>query len=424
MSSELGRRIAFTLGALLVFRLGSYIPIPGIDIEVLQQLFRRQPGGLFDMADMLAGGGVHRLSIFALNIAPYFTAAIVVQLFLLFFPRAGARGRAGHRGRTGVMRWTLGLAMAFAAFQAFGIASALEGFRDLVAEPGPLFRLSTVVSLTGGTLFLVWLCELITLRGVGNGLGLLLFVGIVTQVPASIGKTLELGRDGILNSNQILGLGIFAVAVIGFIVVMERARRRVPIEFSGRQVGDRAIAAQASGLPLKLNSAGVIPVVVAPWLLYIAIVVADLAGGFDTAWVDSVTRNFGPGSPGFMIVTVIAIVLFAFIYTAFVLDPEAAAEKLKAYGGVIPGIAPGEATAAHMDYVVSRTTVLGASYLALIVLIPELVIAYAKVPFYFGGVSALIAVCVVLDISAQVGAQVGTQVATQVRGDGLAKTGG
>jgi preprotein translocase subunit SecY len=419
MNLALGRRIAFTLCALLVFRLGSYIPIPGIDLAVWQQVFHRQSGSLLGMADMFSGGGVRRLSIFALNIGPYITAAILVQLFRLVYPKPAELNRRSARERR-IMRYTLGLATLFAAFQGFGIASGLEGIPGLVSAPGPLFRISTVVSFTGGMLFLVWLCELITLRGIGNGLGLLLFVGIVTGAPAPIAAILELGRQGVLSDNKILGLGIFTVAVIGFIVVMERARRHVPIEFAARQVGDRAIATQSSDLPFKLNAAGVIPVVVASWLLYIAIVVADFAGGFDAAWVDWVTRNFGAGSPGFMVASAIAIVLLAFLYTALLLDPDAAAERLAAYGGVISGVAPGQATAAHIDYVVSRITVLGAVYLAVIALVPEMVIAYAKVPFYFGGVSALIVVCVVLDVTAQIS----TQANAQVRGDGLAIRGG
>jgi preprotein translocase subunit SecY len=412
MSSELGRRIAFTLCALLVFRLGSHIPIPGIDPAVWQQIFRSQSSGILGMANILSGGAVHRLSIFALGIGPYVTAAILVRLFLLVYPKASDLKRPGERGRKTVGRYTLGVVVLLTAFQGLGVASGLEALTGVVSAPGLLFRLSTVVSLMGGTLFLVWLCELITLRGVGNGLALILFIGIVTQVPVSIDATLELGRSGLLSDNQVLGLGAFTVAVTGLIVATELARRRVPVEFAGRQVGDHGIAAQASDLPIKLNNAGVIPVVVASWLLYILTVVAFAAGRFDDAWVTAVTRNFSPSTPGFMIATAIAIVLFAFLYTAFVLDPDVAAEKLKAYGGAIPGIAPGEATAAHLDFVVSRTTVLGAVYLALIALIPELVIAYTKVPFYFGGVSALVVVCVVLDIGAQ------------VRGDGLVNTGG
>jgi preprotein translocase subunit SecY len=410
--AELGRRIAFTLCALLVFRLGSYIPIPGIDPTVWAQLARGRTGGDLGLVGMFPSHAIHRLSIFALSVSPYIAAAIIVQLLLLVYPKTTEAKRREERGRRTIARLTLGMAALFAAFQSWGIASGLEGFPDLVGEPGTMFRVSTVATLTGGTLFLVWLCDRITMRGVGNGLALILFVGIVLEVPNSIALALEFGSHGVFESNVVMVLAVLFVALVGLIVVMECARRHVRVEFAGKEIGPRVIGAGASDLLLKLNSAGVIPVLVASWILYIVLLVADLVGGFDEAWVASVTRNFGLGTPGFMIATTVAIVVFTFLYTAFVLDPEAAARRLRAYGGVIPGIEPGEATAAYLDQVVSRTTILGSVYLALIALIPELAIAYFNVPFYFGGVSALVVVCVVLDISAQ------------VRGDGLVNTGG
>jgi preprotein translocase subunit SecY len=417
MNPELRRRIAFTLCGLLIFRIGTYIPLPGIDLVVWEQFFRsescgtRESCGTLGMLNMLSGGTVHRPSILALSVGPYITAAVLLQLLgMVGSPTLRGLSKAGEHGRRIVYEYTRSLALGLTLSLAYGISVALEGVGHLVGEPGILFRLSTVAALTGGTIFLVWLSELITARGVGNGLALILFVGIMTEAPSSFMAVLELRRQGLLTDHQILGLAVFTVAFIGSIVFMELARRRVPVEYPGRQVGHHR---RTSDLSLKLNGAGVIPVVVVSWFLYLLIVVvADLARGFNGAWVTSVTRNFGSGTPGFVIAATIAIVMFAFLYTAFVLDPEEAAEKLKAYGGVIPGIATGPATAAHVDYVVSRTTVLGASYLALVFLIPELVIAYTKVSFYFGGVSALIVVCVVLDISAQ------------VRKDGLLNTGG
>ncbi len=399
MSSELGRRVAFTLGALLVFRLGSYIPIPGINIDVWQKLFFAQEGGFLGMANLMSGGALHSLSIFSLNITPYMTAAIAVQMFLLVSSKGAALRRRGERGRGAVIRYTLGLAVLFAAFQALGLASGLEEFGELVNEPGLWFRVSAVASFTGGTVFLVWLCELINLWGIGNGLALVLFVGVVTQVPSSMAAVLDYGRQGVFESNVMLVLAVLFIGMIGCIVAMELARRLVPVEFSIRRT---ATHTRTSNLSLKLNNAGIIPVVVATWFLSIVIVVADLAGGFNEAWVTSVARNFGRGTPGFMIATTIVVVICAFLYTAFVVDPDDAAERLEAYGGIIPGVAPGEATAAHVGFVVSRSTVLGAAYLALIALIPELVVAYTKVPIYFGGISALIVVCVVLDVMAQV----------------------
>jgi preprotein translocase subunit SecY len=413
MSSEIVRRIAFTVCALLVYRLGSHIPIPGIDPVAWRQIFRHS-GGILGMVDVVSGGAVQHLSIFAIGITPFISAAILIQLLIMVgAPALGQLRKAGERGRKVIHLITLCLTVLLVAFQSYGISVALEGFTGLVSEPGLLFRLSAAASLTGGTIFLIWLCELITVRGAGNGLALLLFVAIVTQMPVSISAALEAGREGVTESNLLLLLSAALVVMVALIVAIEKARRLVPVEFTGRQAG---MPTRTSNLSLKLNSAGVIPTVLASWFLTIALFGASLAGRFDEAWATTVARYFGPRTVGFMVASTIAIVVFSFIYTAFVLDPEEAAEKLDAYGGAIPGIAPGEATAAHLDLVVSRTTILGAAYLALIALIPELLIAYANVPFYFGGVSALVVVCVVLDISAQIGAQ--------VREDGRANTGG
>jgi len=404
MSPDLGRRVALTIAALLIYRIGTYIPLPGIDLDAWQQLFARRSGSLFDFANMVSGGGVARLSIFALNVAPYITAAILVQLAVMFVPRVASVNAGGDGGRRTILRATFALAVLLAAAQAFGLAGALEGAGRLVAAPGLLFRLGVVVSLTGGTVFLIWLCDLITTRGVGNGLVLVLFVGIVTELPATIVRTLALVRGGRMAEGTALALALLAVVVVGFIVVMELARRRVPVEYRDRQVGDRKLAGIAGDLPVKLNSAGVIPFVLASWLLAVLVILADVAGGFNEAWINWITEHFAPGHPGYVIYIALAVVLLAFVYTAFVLDPQEAAEKLKRYGGVIPGIAPGEATAVHMDFVVSRTAALGAVYLALICVLPELLFIYARVPFYFGGVSALVVVGVVLDIYTQVAA--------------------
>ena len=392
MNAELGRRIAFTLCALLIFRIGTYIPLPGIDIASV----RSQSGGIPGTLNMRAALS---LSIFALSIIPYITAAVLLQLVRMVGSRT-LRGlsKAGEHGRRIVYEYTRYLALLLTVIQAYGISVGLESFGHWVVEPGLFFRLSTVATLTGGTIFLIWLSELITARGVGNGLALILFVGIVTQAPSSFALVVELGRKGVLTGYQILEIAFFYVAFIGSIVFMELAQRRVPVEYAGRQVGHHS---RTSDLALKLNGAGVFPIIVVVWFLN---VVNGLAGDFNAAW--------RLGYPGFTIAAAIAIMMFAFRYTSFVLDPQEAAEKLKVYGGVIPGIAPGAATAAHVDYLVSRTTVLGASYLALVFLIPNLMIAYGEAPFYFGGDSALIVVCVVLDISAQ------------VRRDGLLNTGG
>jgi preprotein translocase subunit SecY len=415
VSAELRRRIAFTLGALVVYRLGTYIPLPGINPAVLTKIFNPNSGGNLGMFNMFAGGGIHRMAIFAVGIAPYLTAAVVVQLGRLVYRKAAASQTRDLRQAKAVARLTLGLAILFTAFQGLGVAFALErGVGDLVSAPGWAFRISTALTLTGGTVFLIWLCKLVTLHGVGNGISLIILAGIVAELPSAIAATLELRRLGALSTGLIMVVVVvMVIAVIAFIVFMELARRRLPIEYPARQVGDRAVGPRSADLSLKLNSAGIIPFVMATWLLNPLVLILDFAGGLNEASVDTVTWLFGFGQPGSMIFTAVAVVFFVFVYAAFVLDPEDTAAKLKRFGGTIAGVAPGEATAAHVDYVVSRTTVLGAAYLAAVYLIPvgEFV-AFARVPFYFGGITTLVAVCVTLDVVAQ------------VRGDGLVNAGG
>lgn len=402
MSFDLGRRIALTVAALLIYRIGTYIPLPGINLEAWHQLFQRRPGGLLEFANMVSGGAIARISIFALNVAPYITAAILMQLAIMFTPQVAAVNARGDAGRRTIIRWTIVLAILLSAAQAFGLAGALENASSLVAAPGLVFRLTVVASLVGGTVFLIWLCEVITQRGIGNGLVLLLFIGIVTEVPATIARTLALERGGRMSDAAVAALAVLAVALIGVIVVMELARRHVPVEYRSRATSDRSLPSIAGDVPLKINTAGIIPFVLASWLLAVLVIIADAAGGFSEGWVNWITEHFAPGHVGYMFYIVVAILVLTLVYTAFVLDPLDAAEKLRRFGGVIPGVAPGEATAAHMDFVVSRTAALGAIYLAFVCVLPELLFVYARVPFYFGGVSALIVVGVVLDIYAQV----------------------
>jgi preprotein translocase subunit SecY len=390
MKPELARRISFTLGALIVYRLGTYIPVPGLDPNALPPLFRTQ---------WPLGTGIHRLAIFALDIVPYVTAAVMVQLVTLVFRRRPLDGR-GEQASRAIERATLILTALFVMFQSLGIAFGLERL-NVVSEPGLLFRISTTATLTGGTFFLIWLSRQITLRGVGNGLALILFVSIAVEVPASIPVALEFGRRGVHESNLVLGLLFLLAAVVVLIVLMESARRRVPIEYAGRQVGAQAIELRASVLSLKLNNAGIIPVAFASWLLYPPLVLATLVGDQDS-WLGGIIEQFAHGRPAYMIYTVLAVVILALLYTAFILDPVEVTEKLKRYGGRIPGIEPGEPTAEHVDRVLSRTALLGAIYLAFVCLIPELLIAHAPVPFYFGGVPALIVVSTVLDIDQQI----------------------
>jgi preprotein translocase subunit SecY len=400
MTSELGRRIWFTIGALLVFRLGTYIPLPGIDQAALAQLFRSQAGGFLGQADLFSGGAVGRLAIFALGLMPYLSAAILLQLVSIVVPRLAALPNQGERGRRRLENYTLGLTFAFAAFQAFGIAVALESIPNFVVEPGVLFRLTTVLSLTGGTIFLVWLSGQITARGVGNGLALIFFMGVVLELPSAVAATLDLGRQGVLSSGLILGVLVLAVALTGLIVFMELARRRLPVEYPRRQVGMRMIEGR-SHLSVKLNAAGVIPAIVASWLLAQLLAILSLTSGPGPGWGHAITSQLGQGRPLHMIVYALAIVLFALLYTAFVLSPERIAADLDKRGGVIPGVEPGEATAEHVDTAISRTALLGAVYLALVCLIPEMLIAYARLPFYLGGIALLVVVCTMLDLDAQ-----------------------
>jgi preprotein translocase subunit SecY len=409
MNSDLMRRIAFTLGALLAYRIGTFIPLPGIDPTFREQIFRGQAGGLLGMFNLFSGGALSQMAIFALNLGPYLTAAIFVQMALLFSSRFRAVNDRGDRGRQIVRRWTLMLTLLFAAVQSYGIARGLEGFGQLgglgqiVAEPGFFFRLSTVIALTGGTFLLIWLTEIITAQGVGNGLALIFLVNIVVAIPRSIAEVLELGRRGVLSRGLIGALAVLTIALIAFVVMMELARRHLPVEYERRQIGDRIIERQPSTLTLKLNGAGMIPVVVAPWLLSILVAIAYIGDG--AGWLSSITKQLGHGQPGYILYTVIAIVVFGLLYVALLIDPDAVAEKLKRWGGVIPGIDPGAATADHIDRVLSRTTILGAAYLALVSLVPEILISYAGIPIYLGGVPALIVVCTVLDIRHQVQAR-------------------
>jgi preprotein translocase subunit SecY len=401
MTSELGRRVWFTIGALLVYRLGSYIPVPGIDQAALAELFRSQAGGFFGQGGLFFhGSAVGRLAIFALGLMPYLSAAILLQLVSIVVPRLAALPNQGERGRRRLENYTLGLTFAFAAFQAFGIAVALESIPNFVVEPGVLFRLTTVLSLTGGTIFLVWLSGQITARGVGNGLALIFFMGVVLELPSAVAATLDLGRQGVLSSGLILGVLVLAVALTGLIVFMERARRQFPVEYARRQVGMRMIEGR-SHLSVKLNAAGVIPAIVASWLLAQLLAILSLTSGPGPGWGHAITSQLGQGRPLHMIVYALAIVLFALLYTAFVLSPERIAADLDKRGGVIPGVEPGEATAEHVDTAISRTAMLGAVYLALVCLIPEMLIAYARLPFYLGGIALLVVVCTMLDLDAQ-----------------------
>ena len=400
-ADELKKRIWFTLGALAVYRVGTYIPLPGIDPAAWEQIFNTQSGGMLGMFNMFAGGGIRRLAIFALGIMPYISASIIIQLMTTVSPTLEQLKKEGEQGRKVINQYTRYLTVLLAAFQSFGIAVGLEGSGQAVSDPGIFFRISTVITLTGGTMFLMWLGEQITARGVGNGISLIIMTGIVAQLPAAIAGTLELGRQGALSTGLILAVLVMAVAVIAFIVFMERAQRRLLIQYPKRQVGNRMFEGQSSHLPLKLNTSGVIPPIFASSLLLLPTTVANFNSGQAPEWFNAISAQLGHGRPLFLVFYVALIVFFAFFYTAIVFNPTDTADNLKKHGGFIPGIRPGERTAEYIDYVLSRITVIGAAYLAFVCLVPEILISYAAVPFYFGGTSLLIVVSVTMDTVAQ-----------------------
>jgi len=401
-ADELKRRIWFTLGALLVYRFGTYIPLPGVNVEQLAQIFKQSQTGILGMFNMFAGGAVGQMAIFALNIMPYISASIIIQLMTTVSPHLEQLKKEGEQGRKTINQYTRYGTVILAALQAYGIAVGLEGGTNLVDAPGWFFRLTTVITLVGGTVFLMWLGEQITARGVGNGISLIIFAGIVANLPTALAGLLELGRTGVFSSAIIVGLFGMAVVVIAFIVFMERAQRRLLIQYPKRQMGNRMFQGDSSHLPLKLNSAGVIPPIFASSLLLLPTTAAAFSQGSGPGWLTDVTALLGRGQPLFLLLYISMIVFFAFFYTAIVFNPEDTADNLKKYGGFIPGIRPGERTAKYIDYVLTRITVAGAAYLALVCLLPELLISKLAVPFYFGGTSLLIVVSVTMDTVAQV----------------------
>ncbi|HWA17960.1 MAG TPA: preprotein translocase subunit SecY [Devosia sp.] len=403
-AKALQQRIWFTLGALLVYRLGTYIPVPGIDPDAFRQQFEQGAAqGIFGMFDMFAGGAVHRMAIFALNLIPYITASIVVQVISTASPRLEAMRKEGEAGRRKLNQYTRYLAVVFCAIQAYGIAIGLEGSQGVVLNPGWFFRLSTVVTLVGGTMFLMWLGEQITSRGVGNGISLIIFAGIVANLPTTIVQTLELSRTGALSTLWLFGLVFIALAVIGVIVFFERAQRRLLIQYPKRQVGNKMFQGDTSHLPLKLNTSGVIPVIFASSLLLLPATFASFAARGDAPqWLSVTAALLGRGQPLYLILYAVLIVFFAFFYTSIVFNPTDTADNLKRSGGFIPGIRPGERTAAHIDYVLSRITVIGAIYLTVVALIPELIHSQLNVSQFIGGTSLLIMVTVTLDTITQI----------------------
>ncbi len=404
-AEELKKRIWFTLAALLVYRLGTYIPIPGINPVAFAEAFRAQSSGILGMINMFAGGAIERMAIFALNIMPYISASIIMQLMQSVVPTLEALKKEGEQGRKQLNQYTRYLTVALAAFQAFGIAYGLEGQRStsgpVVLEPGLFFRVTTVATLVGGTVFLMWLGEQITARGVGNGTSLIIMAGIVAGLPSAIVGTLELSRQGVLAWPLLIALMVLMLAVVAAIVFIERAQRRLLVQYPKRQMGNRMFQGDASHLPLKLNASGVIPPIFASSLLLLPITVASFAqSGPD--WLNTIVAALGRGQPLYLAVYVALIVFFAFFYTSIVLNPQETADNLRKYGGFLPGIRPGAKTAEYIDYVLTRITVVGAIYLSAVCVLPELLTSYAAGTLYFGGTSLLIAVSVTMDTVAQI----------------------
>jgi preprotein translocase subunit SecY len=403
-ADELKKRIWFTLAGLVVFRLGTYLPIPGIDADAMAQAFARNQTGILGLFNMFSGGAVGRMAIFTLGIMPYISASIIIQLMTSVVPSLETLKKEGESGRKQLNQYTRFLTVILGLFQAYGIAAGLEGSQGVVTDPGLFFRMQAVVTLLGGTMFLMWLGEQITARGIGNGTSLIIFAGIVANLPHALAGTLEMGRQGALSTFTILLVAIVAVAVVTFIVYMERAQRRLLIQYPKRQEGRQLVQGQSSHLPLKLNTSGVIPPIFASSLLLVPATVANFTAGSQATggWLSTITALLGHGQPLYMLTYAGLIVFFSFFYTAIVFNPTDTADNLKKHGGFIPGIRPGERTANYLDYVLTRITVIGAAYITAVCLLPELLISWTGVPFYFGGTSLLIVVSVTMDTVAQV----------------------
>jgi preprotein translocase subunit SecY len=408
-ATELKKRLWFTLGALIVFRLVSFVPLPGIDPTALNVLFQQTQGGVLDFFNMFSGGALERMSLIALGVTPYITASIIVQLMTSLVPSFMALKKEGDSGRKTLNQYTRYGTVFLTAVQGYGIAVGLESWgagsgQSAVIDPGMFFRITTVITLIGGTMFLMWLGEQITSRGIGNGISLIIMAGIVAALPGSIGQLFEQGRTGALSPVAVLLVAVVALAAIAFICLMERAQRRILIQYPKRQVGTRQFQGDSSHLPLKLNTAGVIPPIFASSLLLMPLTVAQFAaqGGSGPEWLLTVTTALQHGAPLYMGLYALGIIFFSFFYTAVVFNPEETAENLKKYGGFIPGIRPGARTADYLDFVLTRITVIGAAYLTLICLLPEFLSAQLGTGLALGGTSLLIVVNVTMDTVAQI----------------------
>jgi len=404
---DLKRRLLFLLGALVVFRIGSFIPVPGIDQLQLAELFRSQRGGILDMFNMFSGGALSRFSIFALGIMPYISASIIMQLMTVVSPTLEALKKEGESGRRKITQYTRYFTAGLALFQGLGIAIALESQPGLVLEPGLMFRLTAMVTLVTGTIFLMWLGEQITERGVGNGISLIIFAGIAAGFPQAVGGTLELVRTGAFSIPIALFIGALVVGVTAFVCFVERGQRKILVNYAKRQVGRKIYGGQSSHLPLKLNMSGVIPPIFASSIILFP---ATLVGWFGASegfnWLKNIAATLHPGQPIYAILYASAIIFFCFFYTALVFNPKETADNLKKSGAFVPGIRPGDQTARYIEKITLRLTLTGSIYVTLVCLLPEFLIVWKNVPFYFGGTSLLIIVVVTMDFMAQVQAYV------------------
>ncbi len=413
-ATELRKRIWFTIAALVVYRVGTYIPVPGVDASVMAEMMHRNGGGFLGMFDMFSGGALGRMTVFALAIMPYISASIIIQLMTTAIPSLETLKKEGESGRKKLNQYTRYLTVVIALFQAYGISVGIETFHGnsgpAVIDPGLYFRASSVITLVGGTMFLMWLGEQITARGIGNGISLIIFAGIVAQLPQSFGQLLELGRTGALSPIFIIAVLLGFIVVIAFIVFMERAQRRVMIQYPKRQVGSRMFGGDSTHMPLKVNTAGVIPPIFASSILLVPVTIAGFATNATApAWVplwlsgalSGIAGQLSRGAPLYLALYAALIVFFAYFYTAIVFNPEETADNLKKYGGFIPGIRPGANTAGYFDHILVRLTTIGAVYLVAVCLLPQMLITKYGLPFALGGTSLMIIVSVTMDTITQ-----------------------
>jgi preprotein translocase subunit SecY len=405
--TELRNRVFFLLGALFVFRVGTHIPVPGIDPKALALMFEQQEGSILDMFNMFSGGALKRLSLFALGIMPYISASIIMQLMTVVVPTLEQLKKEGESGRRKITQYTRYGTVVLATFQAIGVSMALQnqtaGGLSVVINPGPHFVAITAITLVCGTVFLMWLGEQVTERGIGNGISMIIFAGIVAGLPAAIGGTLELARTGEMNGAAIVTLFFIAIGVTAFVVFVERGQRRLTINYPKRQQGRRMYAGQTNFLPLKLNMAGVIPPIFASSIILFPATIAGWFGNTEGfGWLQDITTLLSPGQPVYVMFYAMAIIFFCFFYTAMVFNAKDTADNLKKSGAFLPGVRPGKQTTDYIDTVLTRLTLVGAGYITIVCLLPEFLILYWNVPFYFGGTSLLIIVVVCMDFMSQV----------------------